>query len=97
MISADDLVGDLRDSLSSVCYGLESSRGQVETASCDIGAAIVDCHIYRFAIGGVCHPKSGAEGERLVSGFHGPLVEGLTGGCGGVVAVERGETGFSTR
>ena len=96
VFSADDLVADFRDPLPGVRYGLERTSGQVEAAAGDVGAAIVHRHLDGPAVRGVGHPQSGAEGQRLVGRFHRPLVEGLTGGGGGVIAVERGQAGLPT-
>src|SRR4051812_17207537 len=86
----NDLGGDVADAGASQPDGTGSALGQVEHASPDEGATVVDR--YDDALATMGHPELGAERQRAVGGGHCVLVEALTGGgpAAGFIAVVRG-------
>jgi hypothetical protein len=88
----DDLGGDVADAGAGQADGTGSARGEVEHASLDEGATVVDRDDDALAAMG--HPELGAERQGAVGRRHGVLVEALTGGgpAAGFIAVIGGSS-----
>src|SRR6266487_26788 len=86
----DDLGGDVADAGAGQADGTGSARGEVEHASLDEGATVVDRH--HDALAAMGHPELGSERQRAVGRGHGVLVEALSGGglAAGFIAVKGG-------
>src|SRR3954463_10678081 len=83
------LGGDVADAGAGQADGAGSALGEVEHASPDERAAVVDGDDDALAAMG--HPELGAERQRAVGRGHGVLVEALSGGglAAGFIAVKR--------